>query len=208
MSCETRRHTGLRRAFAARAPGGIDRVRVRSAHPVGSCDSRYLVHTPDIQLTMRTGAVPVGPATRAPRSESPAPGHQAPECVPRSSGAGPTVRFARDSPHADRRAQRASMPRATGRLSRCWNPICSRLHDGASVSWYALCGTCWTFEPNSCRCRKCRIISSPFAPPMCELFTRMPGHARRFRRAHARHVYSWFTGVSRGPAPRSFAAGA
>jgi len=68
-------------------------------------------------------------------------------------------------------------------ISSCWNPNCSRMHNG--TYWYALCSTCWTFEPNSRRCKKSTAISSPSAPK-CPNWSRtgLHGHARRFRRAH------------------------
>ena len=60
--------------------------------------AQYLVHMSDIQIAMRADAVPVGPATRAPWPELPAPDPPAPERVPRSSGASPTVGFTRVPP--------------------------------------------------------------------------------------------------------------
>ena len=47
-------------------------------------------------------------------------------------------------------------------MAACWNPNSGRMHKGAV--WYALFSTCWTFEPGPRRCRKCTMISSPYAP--------------------------------------------
>ena len=48
-------------------------------------------------------------------------------------------------------------------LFSCSNPSCNRMHSGAL--WYALCSTCWTFEPGSRRCKLCSVISPP---PACK----------------------------------------
>ena len=44
----------------------------------------------------------------------------------------------------------------------CWNPGCSRVHNG--TAWCALCGDCWTFRLGSCSCGRCNMVPGPLAP--------------------------------------------